>query len=91
MLFKPRVELPFAIFPLFMAGFSTIDLREKEEVLDIMRKIENHGYGGSMQSVIKLLEIVFEHQAMAILRTGTANSVEWVEEMEIRGLMIYGL
>ncbi|KAN0122549.1 Fungal specific transcription factor domain containing protein [Hyaloscypha variabilis] len=90
-LFKPRVELRFAIFPLFMAGFSTTDLREKEEVLDIMRKIENHGYGGSMESVIKLLEIVFEHQAMAILRTGTANSVEWVEEMEIRGLMIYGL
>ncbi|KAE9381423.1 hypothetical protein N431DRAFT_321494 [Stipitochalara longipes BDJ] len=88
---KEQAELRFAIFPLFMAGFSTTNSREKEEVLDIMRTIESHSYGGSMECVRRLLETVIEHQTMAMIRAGTANSVDWVEEMETRGFILYGL
>jgi len=74
-----------------MAGFLTSELGEKEEVLKLMRKIEDHSYGASTESMRRLLEIVIEHQMMAILRTGTANSVDWIEEMETNGFVVYGL
>lgn len=74
-----------------MAGFSTKDQREKEEVLDILKVIESHRYGGSRESARSFLESIFEKQRMPILQAGNANSVDLVEEMEKRGFIIYGL
>jgi hypothetical protein len=88
---QQHIEIRFTIFPLLMAGFSTTHQREKEEVLTILKIIENHRYGGSKESTRRFLESIFEKQRMAALRIGTANSVDLVEEMKKRGFIIYGL
>lgn len=48
------------MFLLFMTGFSTKSPMEKEEVLRILRIIETYSYGGSTESVRRLLETIIE-------------------------------
>jgi hypothetical protein len=88
---QQRFELRFIIFHVFMAGFASKGPNEKEEALEIIKTIEKHSYGSIMESVRMLLETVKEKQRAAILQTGRASAVDWLEEMEKNGLIIYGL
>lgn len=90
---QERLDPRFIVFPLFLAGFATIEPVEKDLVLTMLRAVERHSYGGCTQSVRMLLETIFEKQRVAMLRTGDSSSVEWVEEMELRGQppIIYGI
>ncbi|KAF4633729.1 hypothetical protein G7Y89_g4387 [Cudoniella acicularis] len=90
---QERYELRFIVFPLFMAGFATRDVSEKDIALCLIKTMERHSYGGSTESVRRLLEVIYEKQRSAILRTGLTNEVDWAQEMELTGqqLIIYGL
>jgi hypothetical protein len=90
---QPRLDPRFIVFPLFLAGFATVDVGEKDLALSMIRAVEQHSYGGCTQSVRRLLETVYEKQRAALLRTGDSTSVDWVEEMELRGQppLIYGI
>jgi len=59
----------------------------------MIKTIERHSHGGSMEGVRRLLETIYEKQRGAISRAGNALSVDWVEEMELseQRLVIYGL
>jgi hypothetical protein len=50
------------MFLLFIAGFSTKGPMENEELLRILRIIESHSYGGSMQSVRRLPETMLRNR-----------------------------
>jgi len=56
-------------------------------------EVEKHGYGGSTDSARRLLQNIYEKQHIAVMQTGNANSVDWIDEMEQIGnrLIIYGL
>lgn len=86
---KERFELRVIVFPLFMAGYSTMDPAEKSAALDLMRKQEQHSYGGSTAGVRKLLETVCEKQATA----RDFKNIDWIEEMRMSGqrLVMCGL
>jgi hypothetical protein len=88
---QQRIELRFTIFPLLMAGFSTKDQQEKEEVMILLKTIETHPYGGSRKSARRLLGSIIEKQARAVVQSGTVNSVDLVEEIEKKGFIICGL
>lgn len=76
-----------------MAGFCTRNLAEKDTALRFMIEVEKHGYGGSTDNVRRLLQTIYEKQRVAVMQTGNANSVDWVDEMERSGhrLIFYGL
>lgn len=76
-----------------MAGFATEDPNEKQEVLGLIKAMEKHSYGSSTESVRKLLQSITEKQRVALIQNGTANYVDWIEEMEKSGqkLIIYGI
>ena len=90
---EERFALRFIVFPLFLAGFAMQDPGEVEAALSMLKMIERHSYGGSTESVRRLLERIYEKQNAAILRTGTASSVDLVKEMELSGqkIIIYRL
>ncbi|KAK0126142.1 hypothetical protein ONS95_007761 [Cadophora gregata] len=90
---KERFDLRFIVFPLFMAGFCTRNLVEKNTALRFMMEVEKHGYGGSTDNVRRLLQTIYEKQRIAVMQTGNANSVDWIDEMEQSGhrLIMYGL
>ena len=90
---QERYDLRFIVFPLLMAGFATNDPAEKNLALSLIKMVERHSYGGSTESVRRLLEAIYGKQRAAILQTGDCVSVDWVEEMELSGqrLVIYGL
>lgn len=73
------------IFSLFMAGFATQDLVEKQAVLDLLLTIETRDYRGSTESTRSLLQRLYEMQETAIREFGHSDSVDWVEEMQRRG------
>lgn len=90
---KDRFDMRFIVFPLFMAGFCTRDPAEKETALRFMMEVEKHGYGGSTDNVRRLLQVLYEKQRVAVMQSGNADAVDWVDEMERSGqrLIIYGL
>jgi len=90
---KERFDVRFIVLPLFMAGFCTRYPVEKDTALRFMIEVEKHGYGGSTDSARRLLQNIYEKQHIAVMQTGNANSVDWIDEMEQIGnrLIIYGL
>jgi hypothetical protein len=90
---RELIDPRFIVFPLFMAGFAATEPAEKDLALTMIRTAEQHSFGSCTQSVKRLLEIIYEKQRVAILRTGDSSSVDWVEEMEQRGQppIIYGI
>lgn len=90
---QEHVDPRFMIFPLFIAGFAASEPAEKDLALTMIRAVEQHSFGGCTQSVRELLEIIYEKQRVAILRTGDSTLVDWVEEIELRGQppIIYGI
>lgn len=86
-------ELRFIVFPLFMAGFAATNPADKDLASNLLRAVERHNYGGSTESVRKLLDNIYEKQQAALMSMGNATPVDWIEEMEMSGerLIIYGL
>lgn len=82
---EKRHEVRTVIFPLFMAGFASNDLEEKQKVLNLLLAIETQDYRGSTERTRRLLEKLYERQHSAILAMGNANSVDWIEEVEKSG------
>jgi hypothetical protein len=86
---RKRFELRVIVFPLFMAGYSTVDQAEKSTAVDLIKRQEQYSYGGSAAGVRRLLEIVCEKQATA----RDFKTVDWIEEMRMSGqrLVMCGL
>lgn len=93
LLSQERFEVRFVVFPLFLAGVFATDEGDKEMALNLITAVEPHSFGGSIQSVRAVLQAIYNKQRTAILETGVATSVDWVEEMESSGqrLIIIGL
>ncbi|KAH7417033.1 fungal-specific transcription factor domain-containing protein [Cadophora sp. MPI-SDFR-AT-0126] len=90
---KERFDIRFIVFPLFMTGFCTRNSAEKDTALRFMIEVENQGYGGSTDNARRLLQTIYEKQRIAVMQTGNANDVDWIDEMERSGnrLIFYGL
>jgi hypothetical protein len=88
---QERFELRYMIFPLFIAGFASKDVTRKSLALTLLQTIVQLSRCGDTTAVT-LLKIVYEKQAAAVIRTGSAESVDWVGEMEGAGmqLIVYG-
>ncbi len=86
-------DMRFVVFPIFIAGFSTIDPNEKETAMNLMVELEKHGYGGSIKGARKLLQTIYQKQRAAVVQIGDDNSVDWIDEVELSGqrLIMYGL
>ena len=53
----------FVVFPLFMAGLVNQHAAEREEILSLMRKLEEDSIGRNMIATRQLLEIVYERRS----------------------------
>ena len=93
MLSTQRCDLQYIVFPLFLAGFCTRNVTEKDTALELMAEVEKREYGGVADTLRRLLQTIYEKQSVAVAQTGDASSVDWVDEMERNGprLIIYGL
>ncbi|KAH7378960.1 fungal-specific transcription factor domain-containing protein [Cadophora sp. MPI-SDFR-AT-0126] len=90
---KERFDPRYIVFPLFLAGFCTRNLTEKSMALRLIIEVEKNEYGRVTNNVRRLLQTIYEKQSAAVTKTGNADSVDWVDEMERSGqrLIIYGL
>ena len=75
---KERCDLRYIVFPLFLAGFCTRNLTEKDTALGLMVEVEKHEYGGVADNVRRFSQTIYERQSVAVAQTGNANSVGWL-------------
>lgn len=58
-----HLERKFIVFPLFMAGFVSRTREERQEIVELIRKLEEDSVGRNVVAARQLLEIVNERQA----------------------------
>jgi hypothetical protein len=89
---QERADQQFVVFPLFMAGVATSEPQENGLCLGMVGAVERLSYGRTTESVREVLEKIYEKQQAAMVASGDAFSVDWVEEMEVSGQpsTIYG-
>lgn len=83
--FEKSYEIRIVVFPLFMAGFATKDPGEKQMVLDLLLAVQQQESRASTESARNLLQKLYEKQRSAMMETGNANSVDWIEEAKKSG------
>lgn len=80
-----RFEKRFAVFPLFIAGYSSTDQGKKMEALEYLHAMEAGMLGRNTKTLAYLLEVVYERQRAA--RTMEAMlAICWKEVMKELGL-----
>lgn len=75
-----------SVFPLFMAGFATLQPDAKIKVLEIIAAMEGTGIGKNTSRTRGLLKAVFEEQRVAYERGGSVGEVDWLEVARVRKL-----
>ena len=76
-----QLELRFFVFPLFMAGFASVDGTQKMMALDLIKQMEGKSIGGNTSTTRKTLETVYETQTTRFMVTGQDRDVDWMEVM----------
>ncbi|ERF75071.1 hypothetical protein EPUS_04853 [Endocarpon pusillum Z07020] len=78
----------FIIFPLFMAGFASIDGNEKMLALELISSMEKRSIGSNTTATRHALQIVYEQQTQRFMLTGQSSDVNWSDIMLEQGLQV---
>lgn len=83
-----HLERKFIVFPLFMAGFVSESMADREEALELLTALEQKTMGRVANASKSLLELVYERQEMSLQRGGNALDVDWVQIVVEKGLQV---
>ena len=83
-----RFGLLFIVFPLFMAGFASVDSADKMQASELIGALEQQSIGRNTSTIRQLLHDVYETQNMMMMSTGSQAEVDWVQIMIGRGLQV---
>ena len=83
-----QYHLRFIIFPLFMAGFASIDGNEKMLALELISSMEKKSIGSNTTATRHALQIVYEQQTQRFMHTGQSSDVNWSDIMLEQGLQV---
>lgn len=76
------------VFPLFMAGFATLQADAKVKVLELIAAFETSGIGTNTARTRRLLKAVYEEQRMAYDAGGSMGDVDWLAVARERKLTV---
>lgn len=76
------------IFPLFIAGFATVQPDVKIQALDIMKTFEGSGIGQNTWRTRQLLAAVYEEQRRKANEGERMEDVDWLTVARDRSLMV---
>ena len=83
-----RFEVRSIIFPLFMAGFASIDDHQKSLAMDLITIMEKEKIGGNTAATRNALQVVYERQKQRFMHTGHSLDVDWIEVIAELGVRI---
>lgn len=88
-----RYEASHLTFALFIAGFASLDPRQKSTAINIISALGRRSYGDNTRIVRDILYGIYDKQQATMSTTGYNLDVDWWEEIRRtgRGLVIYGL
>lgn len=85
---KGELDRREVVFPVFMAGFATIDPDAKIRAIDLLKSFEGHGIGQNTSVVRRLLVGVCEEQSRRVEMGRRMEEVEWLRFGRERGLSV---
>jgi hypothetical protein len=83
-----RLELRFIVFPLFIAGYASIDGNQKMIALDLIQRTEESSIGGNTIVTRRALQVVYERQTSQFMNIGHSLGVCWKDVMVEQGLQV---
>jgi Fungal specific transcription factor domain len=83
-----QLDLRFLVFPLFMAGVSSIDGEQKQRVSELIRVIETGRIGSNTRTTRRALEFVYEKQMESLHISGQIFDVDWIDILAEKGLTV---
>jgi hypothetical protein len=83
-----HLEQRHLIFPLFIAGFATIQPDVKTQALNIMKAFEGQGIGQNTYSTRRHLTAVYEEQRSVVEAGGKMEDVDWLKVAKDRSLTV---
>ena len=76
------------VFPLFIAGYATLQPDAKVKALDLISAFESTGIGQNTARTRRLLKVVYEEQRRAYDAGGRMEDVDWLTVARDRGLTV---
>ncbi|MCJ1464059.1 hypothetical protein MMC07_002670 [Pseudocyphellaria aurata] len=83
-----HLERKFLVFPLFMAGFVSESMADREEALDLLTALEQKTMGRVANASKVLLELVYERQQMRVRQGGNPLDVDWIQIVVEKGMQV---
>jgi hypothetical protein len=85
---QDRPDCRYLVFPVFMAGFASMDGTQRMQALDLLRAMETSSIGRNTTAARKSLAAVYEAQNDRFMNTGQSLDVDWMEVMKGRDLVV---
>ncbi|EXJ79209.1 hypothetical protein A1O3_08710 [Capronia epimyces CBS 606.96] len=85
---EDRADCRYLVFPVFMAGFCSLDGAQRMVALDLIRSMERISIGRNTVMTRKALAAVYEKQNERFMNTGQSLDVDWMEVMGERDLRV---
>lgn len=83
-----RTECRFLVFPLFMAGYVSLDGAQKMKAMDLIQEMEADSLGRNTMAARRALGIVYEKQNEHFMSHGHSLDVDWMNIMIEQGLTV---
>ncbi len=83
-----HLERRHVIFPLFIAGFATMQPDLKVQALNIIKAYEGQGLGQNTYTTRRLLTAVYEEQGRVVEAGGRMEDVDWLRVARDRSLTV---
>ncbi|EXJ96241.1 hypothetical protein A1O1_01367 [Capronia coronata CBS 617.96] len=85
---EDRADCRYLVFPVFIAGFASLDGGQRMLALDLIRSMEKTSIGRNTATTRKALAAVYEKQNERFMNTGQSLDVDWMEVMVERDLRV---
>lgn len=85
---EDRSDCRYLVFPVFMAGYASLDGNQRMVALDLIRSMEKTSIGRNTAMTRKALAAVYEKQNERFMNTGQSLDVDWIEVMVERDLRV---
>ena len=76
-----HMERKFIVFPLFIAGFVNDRPAERQEIMGLLKKLENDSIGRNFRATRQLLEIVYERKDKL---SSQLHVLDWEQNLSVR-------
>ena len=83
-----QLHCRFLAFPIFMAGYASVDGTQKMKALHLIGMMEQESVGRNTMAAKRGLSLVYDEQTEQFMNTGHSLGVDWMDVLREQGVMV---